>query len=89
MLTGTLGAVTLSAPEASELPPRLVAPGNGPELLNVSLPAPLNVTVPATYNLSLLTGISSWRQTAANYHLAAPSCAIDVLDLEKLVWCTP
>jgi len=89
VLTGTMGAVTLTALPASELASRLVAPGNGPELLSVSLPAPLNVTVPATYNLSLLTGISSWRQTAANYDLAAPSGAIDVLDLVKLVWCTP
>jgi hypothetical protein len=89
VLTGTLGAVTLTALSSTELASRLVAPGNGPELLSVSLPAPLNVTVPANYNLNLLTGISSWRQTAGNYDLAAPSGPIDVLDLVKLVWCTP
>jgi hypothetical protein len=89
VLTGSLGAVTLTALPASELASRLVAPGNGPELLNVSLPGPLNVTVPANYNLNMLTGIASWRQTAANYDLSAPSGPIDVLDLVKLVICTP
>jgi hypothetical protein len=89
VLTGTLGAVTLTALSSTELASRLVAPGNGPSLLSVSLPSPLNVTVPANYNLNLLTGISSWLQTAASYDLAAPSGPIDIRDLVKLVICTP
>ncbi len=89
VLTGNQGSVLIGLGNQTQLASRLVTIGNGPDNLNVMLPSDLNVTVPATYNLNLLVGISSWLQMAAEYDLALPGGEIDLLDLAKLINCTP
>ena len=89
VLTGTQGNVTLSLNAATQVSSRLVAPGNGPALMSTMLGPPLLVNVPLNYNLNLLTGVASWRQSAPNYDLAAPAGNLDIRDLVKLVICTP
>lgn len=89
VLTGTQGPVTISLETGTEVASRLVAPGNGPALMSLTLPAPLNVNVPVSFNLNLLTGVAAWLAIEPDYDLAAPSGALDILDLVKLVTCSP
>ncbi|MCB1050736.1 MAG: hypothetical protein KDC71_09050 [Acidobacteria bacterium] len=89
LLTGDQGPVSISLEATSEVASRLVQPGNGPELLQLQLPGSLQTNIPVTYSLTLQEGFAAWLTVMPTYDLAAPSGKIDILDLSKLVYCTP
>lgn len=89
LLTGNQGNVSVSLSAQSTLASRFVSVGNGPDTMSYSLPSALVVNIPMTYNLNVLTGISSWQMVAAQYDLAAPAGPVDVNDLVKLITCSP
>ncbi|MCB1051028.1 MAG: hypothetical protein KDC71_10555 [Acidobacteria bacterium] len=90
LLSGAPGTFSLSLMPGSQVASRLAGPGNGPDLIPLQLPNPITVQLPVSYNLFIGGGISAWHELDLAYDLVPPyGTPIDMLDLVKLVYCTP
>ena len=84
-LDGPETSVTLSFNQAASSLSSRVVNGDGPGPILMSPPDPITLNL---VSLSLLEGVSHWRQMASDYDLAPPSGPVDILDLVALSNCS-